>query len=218
MKVDAGTETSADFSHSRLRDAILSGDLRPNQRLIEEELAAELGVSRTPVREALLRLRQEGLVVRQKGWMVRDHRPSEVLEFLEARAELEGATARLAATRIDEATLRELEGLIEEMERTDDRQDVNALNSRFHALIGEAASNGVLAAFTRSTDINYWNFSRPVLFSDADIARVDAEHRALLAALTAGDADEAGRLARQHVERTATIVARSLGLEPRVSR
>ena len=54
--------------------------------------------------------------------------------------------------------------------------------------------------------------------SDADIARVDAEHRALLAALTAGDADEAGRLARQHVERTATIVARSLGLEPRVSR
>ncbi|MFT4136433.1 GntR family transcriptional regulator [Microbacterium sp.] len=216
-KVDRGTETSADFTHSRLRDSILSGDLRPNQRLIEEELAAELGVSRTPVREALLRLRQEGLVVRRKGWTVRDHHPAEVLEFLEARGELEAVTARLAATRIDKATLKELEDLVEQMARTEDRQDVNTLNSRFHALIADASGNSLLARFTHGTDINYWSFSRPVLFSDADGAQVDADHRALLAALTAGDADEAERIARVHVARTARIVARSLGLSPRAT-
>lgn len=209
------TETSAEVTHGRLRDAILSGELRPNERLVEEDLAAELGVSRTPVREALLRLRQEGLVTQRKGWFVRDHKPSEVLEFLEARAMLESAAARLAAKRISEEALGEVRGLLEQMEHTENRREANALNTRFHAMITDAAGNGPLATFARATNINYWTFSTPVIFTEADDAHVSSDHRELYEALARRDADEAGRIARVHVERTADILARSLGLEPR---
>lgn len=207
--------TSADTTHTQLRDSILSGDLRPNQRLVEEELAARLDVSRTPVREALLRLRQEGMVVQNKGWFVRDHDPDEVLEYLEARAVLESATARLAASRITEDQLAALLELIEQMEQTQNRREVNALNSRFHAIITEASGNKPLASFTRGTIINYWNFSTPIIFTPDDDALVNADHRQLYSALERGSADEAERISRAHVEHTASLIARSLGLTPR---
>ena len=86
----AGT-IAADAVHEHLRKAILSAEYRPNYRLVEQDLSAQLNVSRTPVREALLRLKQEGLVVQRKGWIVRDHAPHEIIELLEARAEFDGA-------------------------------------------------------------------------------------------------------------------------------
>lgn len=209
-------ENAADHVHSQLRDAILSGQLRPNHRLVEVTLADELGVSRTPVREALLRLRQEGLVVQSHGWLVRDHDPAEVLEYLEARAALESATAGLAARRIDEAQLTELRSILDEMEdRSRSRREVNSLNSRFHALIAEAGGNVVLTKFARGTDINYWTFTTPVVFTESDDRRVEDDHRALLAALERRDSEAAAAIARAHVEATAEVIARSLGLEPR---
>lgn len=210
------TENAADQVHSQLRDAILSGELRPNHRLVEVTLADELGVSRTPVREALLRLRQEGLVIQSHGWLVRDHDPAEVLEYLEARAALESVTARLAAKRIDESQLATLRELLDAMEdRTRSRREINSLNSRFHALISEAGGNVVLTKFARGTDINYWTFTTPVVFTEADDRRVDDDHRALLEALERRDANAAESIARAHVEATAGIIARSLGLDPR---
>lgn len=209
---DEAIETSADVAHRRLRDSILSGDLRPNGRLVEEDLAELLGVSRTPVREALLRLKQEGLVLQRKGWFVRDHNPSEVLEYLEARAELEAVTAGLAAQRIDDATLERLEELVTQMEKTSDSYLQNQLNTRFHALITEAGENSLLATFTRNTDINYWTFSTPVRFSDTDIALVNKKHREVLDALKDRDPATASRVAREHVHHTRDILARSLGL------
>ncbi|MFT3876516.1 MAG: GntR family transcriptional regulator [Propioniciclava sp.] len=209
------TETSADAAYRRLRDAILAGDLRPNERLVEEDLAEALGVSRTPVREALLRLKQEGRVLQRKGWVVRDHDPSEVLEYLEARAELESATAGLAATRIDDDTVARLEELLDEMRRAPHSHELNRLNSRFHALITEAGGNPLLASFARNTDINYWTFSTPVRFSEADNAVVDQQHRELLEAIKGRDAVTAARVAKEHVLHTKSVLARSLNLTPR---
>lgn len=209
-------EHAADQVHARLRDAILSGEMRPNHRLVEVELAEELGVSRTPVREALLRLRHEGLVLQRKGWVVRDRDPHEVLEYLEARAALESVTAGLAAGRITSEQLRELHELLDAMsERSRSRREINTLNSRFHALITEAAGNSVLTTFARNTDINYWTFTTPIVFSEADDRRVEDDHRRLVAALENHDAKEAEHIARAHVEATADIIARSLGLEKR---
>lgn len=210
-------ENAAEATHTRLRDSILSGELRPRQRLVEVDLAELLGVSRTPVREALLRLRQEGLVSQKNGWFVRDLDPAEVLEFLEARALLESATAGLAAARRDDATIPRLRELLAQMDEPGiSRVEINALNSRFHATITAASGNGVLTAFARSTDINYWNFATPVVFTEADDRQVSLDHHALVDAVERGDHAEASRIALEHVHRTAAILARSLGLQPRV--
>lgn len=206
-------ESAADQIHERLRDGILSGEYRPNQRLIEEELARELQVSRTPIREALLRLSQQGLVGRERGWQVRDHGPLEILEFLEARAELESATAGLAAARISAAELARLEDLIAEMEGGGNRRLINLRNDEFHTVITDAARNRVLSNLARATRINYWNFPTPVLFTAAQDAVVNAEHRDLVVALATGDAERAATIARQHVGHTVEVIAEALGLE-----
>jgi len=208
-------DNAAAVVHQRVRDGILSGEFRPNHRLVEEELAAELNVSRTPVREALLRLRQEGLVLQNRGWLVRDHAPEEILEYLEARAELEAAAARLAAARITEAQVARLNELIVQMEGEPNRRLFNEINGEFHDLVTEAGGNRVLANFARSSKINYWTFATPVRFTPEQDAIVDAEHRALVAALQAGDGATAEQVARRHVAHTADIIATSLGLRPR---
>ncbi|MFT4215505.1 MAG: GntR family transcriptional regulator [Microbacterium sp.] len=192
---------------TRLRDAILSGEMRPNQRIVEADLAEDLGVSRTPVREALLRRRHDGLVAQRKGRIVRDHDSAEVLEHLEARAALESVTAGFAAERISDETLGRLREL--------SRREVNALNSQFHRLIAEAGGDPVLAAFARDTDINYWTFTTPIIFTADDERHVDNGHRALLDALQRHDAEAAATIAREHVMGTAQIIARSLGLSQR---
>lgn len=206
---------AADAVHEHLRNAILSAEYRPNHRLVEQELSAQLNVSRTPVREALLRLKQEGLVAQQKGWVVRDHAPDEIVELLEARVELESSAARLAAGRITPETLDQLMDLIERMEHTESRVEVNQLNDEFHSLITQAARNHVLTDAARSTMINYWNFNAPIVFTEADIRRVNDEHRALHRALATGDAEGACVIARSHVQKTADIITRALRLDPR---
>lgn len=210
---DIPAESASDLALAHIRGIILSGAVRPNHRLVEEELAGQLGVSRTPVREALLRLRQEGLVVQRKGWFVKDHDPTEVLEFLEARAGLESAAARLAARRIDAPRLELLESLIVQMEAAgENRKAFDELNGRFHAAITEAGANPVLTSLTRGTTIHYWNFPVPILFTREEDTAINEEHRQLLTALRRRDGEAAARLAWVHVERTVRIIARSMNL------
>ena len=88
----------SDALYAQLQRAIVQGQLRPNQRLIEAELAETLDVSRTPVREALQRLAFDGLVSRhRRGWVVREHGVDEIKDIYACRAALEGYAARLAA-------------------------------------------------------------------------------------------------------------------------
>ncbi len=86
--------------YQSLRRMVLLGEIRPNERLVETELASRLQVSRTPVREALQRLASDGLIVsRLPGWVVYEHSPMEIRDLYEARVALEGYAARLAALR-----------------------------------------------------------------------------------------------------------------------
>jgi GntR family transcriptional regulator, rspAB operon transcriptional repressor len=202
----------ADTVHDRLRTAILSAELRPNRRLVEEELASWLQVSRTPVREALLRLQQEGLVARDRGWVVRDHDPSDILQILESRIMVEGFTARLAAERMSPSSISVLRDLIREMETPDiSRVDANLLNDQFHDAICGAANNPILVQMHRRTKLNYWNLNAPVLFSAEHDKKVSRQHRELVAAINARDADRAEHVAREHVQQTLDIVLGALG-------
>lgn len=138
-----------------LRRAIISGALKPDSRLYERRIGAELGVSRTPVREALAMLEAEDLVFNEpnKGTIVRRVTVEEVTQTYEVRIVLEGYAARLAAERITTAELSALERLEREMQRAlqrkkvsdDDRViELTSLNADFHLAVAAASGNAVL--------------------------------------------------------------------------
>ena len=213
MRVTPASAPMADVVHEHLRNAILSATVRPNQRLVEEEIAGELAVSRTPVREALQRLRHEGLVAQNRGWIVRDNGPEEVLQAVEARAGIESFAASLAAERITEADLARLKTLLTEMESdTKTVPEVNTLNIEFHTIITEAAGNSLLTQFSRRTQVHYWSLSRPVRFTEQDDQLVNRQHRALYQALERRDGAAAREVAQAHVETTYDVLARAYGL------
>ncbi|MEV6300266.1 GntR family transcriptional regulator [Actinoplanes sp. NPDC051861] len=210
MRPDAadGVPFAADKAYEQLRDAILDGDIAPNRRLVEEELAARLEVSRTPVREALLRLAQEGLVTRVRGWVVRDHTPEEALRIVEARAAVESAAARLAAEHITEADLDQLATIADAIDRQGATvKELNRLNRQFHGLITAACGNPLLVQFAQRTNISHWSLSATWLMSPRDAAEANAEHRQMIEALARRDGAAVEALVRTHIGRTQAILA-----------
>lgn len=204
---------AADTVHERLRDAILSGELRPNMRLVEEEIGSWLTVSRTPVREALLRLTQEGLVQRSRGWVVREHAPEEFLRILEARAAIEGAAAALAAEHISADEIVELHEIVDLIDHPGaSRTELNDLNKRFHTIVTAASRNYLLEQFAQRTRISYWNFTIQNLVSAGDNKIANDQHREIISRLEAGDAEGSERIVRAHVDRTRVVLAEALNL------
>lgn len=206
-----GTSLATDVRF-RLRSMILGGELKPGQRIVEDELCERLGVGRTPVREALLLLQGEGYLSRERGWVVENVDRSQVRAIFESRAAIEGATARLAARHATAAHLAELSQLIEAMEPADTltRAELNRLNSRFHQVIVEAAANPFLAQFHERTQFHYWMLRVPILFSDSEVRATNQQHRRIFSALQVRDENEAEAAARAHVEATQAIVEPAL--------
>jgi DNA-binding GntR family transcriptional regulator len=189
--------------YERLRQAIVDGTIRPNERLIEAELAERLEVSRTPVRETLLRLAGDGLIVNhRRGWVVREHSAEEVREVYEVRAALEGFAARLAAER---ATDEELEAIASnhrsyaEHAESSARGEVLEHNDAFHDAVIRAARNDLLAQRIRDNS-QYYFIHRIAGFLSDEEARSSIEgHENLVQALMARDADRAETVARENV-------------------
>lgn len=187
--------------YNRLRRAIVQGELRPNQRLIEAALATSLDVSRTPIREALQRLALDGLVKRhRRGWVVREHNADEIRHIYDCRAALEGYAARLAALSATDAQLAELESILGDTRDSSSREDMVAVNERFHEAIIEDAGNPLLAELTHRSRLYYFNRRVAQLYTDAEAAHSRTQHVRLLKALQERDADEAETVAREHVE------------------
>jgi DNA-binding GntR family transcriptional regulator len=193
---------------------ILAAELKPGQRLVEEDLCETLGVGRTPVREGLLLLQGEGFLARERGWIVQDIDRSKVHAIFESRAAIEGATARLAARHISRAICDDLLGLIEAMEpaTTLTRPELNRMNTEFHARIVESANNMFLAQFHERTQFYYWMLRVPILFAEHELIQMNVQHRRIVQALIDRDEDMADRAAREHVEATMAIVEPALQL------
>jgi DNA-binding GntR family transcriptional regulator len=216
-KARENTQVIADTVYTRLRDAIHSAELRPNRRLVEDELADWLNVSRTPVREALLRLEQEGLVERNRGWLVREHNLAEIRARLECRLAIEGYATRLAAARRTEAQLDELRSLAGAMEKPGiSRVEFNSLNDRFHKIITVAAENPTLANLHSQTKMNYWDLSVPIIFGPEVDQKIHHHHWELIDAIAAGDGDKAEAIARSHIQMTMEIVLDALAMKGQV--
>lgn len=199
-------KTQSQFNRAleELRSWIVDGKVSPNQHLIEVELAESLDVSRTTIRAVLLDLNKEGFVTLQqnRGARVRSFSREEAHEILVARERLEGIAASLAAERISDDEIVELEAVLHKMAEADaapEPADHAEQTRRFHALIVQAAKNRTIAKFIEQTRYQlvvrqFWNLEivhpRPESLD---------EHRAILVALKAGDGDAAELMMRLHV-------------------
>ena len=193
----------------RLRTLILTGEYGPEERLIEEQLAERLGVSRTPVRQALTMLEAEGLVelAPNRGATVRSFTVADVWDIYDLRAVLEGHAARRAASRIERAHLARLEELAIEMEGLDGRfagheeeiRALVALNQEFHGVIVEASRNERLSRLINRTVEIPLMFKAFFWYTPHERVISNHYHRQILHALEAGDAERAEIVMREHV-------------------
>ncbi|MBE3636740.1 GntR family transcriptional regulator [Mangrovicoccus algicola] len=191
-------------AYQRLIGDIRSGALAPGARLREVELARRLGLSRTPVREALRLLESEGLVAHlpRQGATVRQLDYAEVAELYEMRSVLEGTAARLAARIASEVELEELEVLQAGVEAAlgggDDRASSEA-NRRFHAALHDAARNRFLTGAIRGLERTMLILGPTTLGDPERQQGAAAEHRAILAALQARDGAAAEAAMQAHI-------------------
>lgn len=189
-----------------LRERVINGELQRGVRLVEGEIAAELGVSRNPVREAFRALEQEGWLVSYPGAgvYVSDPTSDEVIDLFEVWGVLEGFAAALAAGRgisgTDAARFEEL--LAEGVQAARDRptEALVELNNQFHQLVAKVSGNRELTRWLPAIDDRIrWLFA-PVAGERA--ANSWREHRELFEAIKQSDEEAATRIMKTHVERT----------------
>jgi DNA-binding GntR family transcriptional regulator len=186
-------------------EMIISGELQPGEHLVENELAAHLGVSRQPVREALQRLHTEGWIDLRPALGAFVHVPTddEADQLLAARTLLETESARLAARRATPEhveRLRELQRAGEKALDDDDQKGMVAANAALHAYVVSMSGNKVLAELIGMVDRRVRWYYRPIARSRGGEAW--DEHRELIEVIASRNGRRAGDLMRKHTERT----------------
>jgi DNA-binding GntR family transcriptional regulator len=200
-------------SYDALRAAIVRGDIAPDARLVEADLSTTFEMSRGAVRTALIRLEQDGLVVREphRGARVRRVSDDEAVEILQARAALEGLAVRQAAERIDDAGAVRLHSCIarqRELLETGDLLGASEVNAELHATLLELSEHATAMRLIESLNAQTVRYQyRTILIPGRPGASV-AEHAAIVEAVTAGNEDEAELAMRRHLFNVAEAVQR----------
>lgn len=199
------TDGLASKAYYKMRDAILRGELAPGEVLFETYQADKLGMSRTPVREALKVLARDGFVekVSSGGHIVPRRSVEDLRELFELRESLEGLASRCAALRATDTEIKELEHLCDVYERAKGLEAWNQIGSEFHNKIFAASRNSRLTRFLDSLKAQIALTRRWALQSTR--SRQDMairEHRAILNAIKAHDPSAAESRARAHVRRS----------------
>jgi DNA-binding GntR family transcriptional regulator len=202
-------------SYEALRAAIVRGDIAPNARLVESEISTTFEMSRGAVRTALIRLEQEGLVVREphRGARVRQVSDEEAVEILQARAVLEGLAVRQTAQRIDDegsARLRAILARQRELLEAGDLLGASDANADLHSVLLELSGHQTAQRLIRALNSQTVRYQyRTILIPGRSAASV-AEHAAIVEAVIAGRADEAETAMRNHLFNVAHSVERGL--------
>jgi DNA-binding GntR family transcriptional regulator len=201
---EAAVPEAGQTAYRRLREAIASGQFHPNERLVEASVATRLGVGRTAVRAALVRLDQEGLVTLEpnRGARVRLISDGEALEIEEVRATLEAMLTRRAATRATPADLRELRQVVVEMRQRVDKKDAigySDLNARFHQRIWAAADHATASRLVGSLKSQSIRLQYQTILRPGRTERSLREHEAIFSALKARDPDAAEEAMLAHL-------------------
>ena len=195
-----------------LRASILSGKLGPGTPLRQDKLAASLGVSKIPVREALLRLAAEGLVAVEpnRGFAVTSLEAAEAEEILDIRAVLECQAIRHSVPVLEEATIAEASEILREAETTSSIERWGELNWAFHALLYGPANRPRLAALIRQTSNQTERYIRVLISNSSYRSVAEREHRTILEACALRNAEAASALLGQHIRQTGDLIARFL--------
>jgi GntR family transcriptional regulator, vanillate catabolism transcriptional regulator len=205
--MDSSSLLNATVAYSAVRDAILRGQLAPGERLVTQRLAAETGVSRTPIKEALARLESEGLVVRSENWgyAVRTISMRDAEEIFEARLIIEVAGARIAAQRATEAEADAMAKLlVSSQKRLQARNLVEFQHQAraIHELIAQATGNSQLVRMFKQVNDLVLLFGVSLLKANpARATDILGENQSIVGAIQGRRPDEAAALMQQHIER-----------------
>jgi len=199
-------------AYRRLLDEIRTGALLPGARLRETDLAARLGISRTPVREAIRLLETDGLVIHlpRQGATLRRLDPPEVIELYEMRAVLEGTAARLAARAVTAVELAELQALNAGLATAAAGPAAQDINRQFHRALLDGARNRFLVKTMNALHKTLLILGPTTLTDPARNADAVTEHAAVLDALTAGDGARAQALMQAHVMAALAVRLRTI--------
>lgn len=200
-----------DKVYHRLRSAILEGVFPPGRRLVEVEVAEQLGVSRTPVREAFQRLAREGLVTNKprKGIIVEGLSPDDALEVSRIREVLEGLAAALAAERMTEAETDALKKTLDDADQALSRYDSDdafTASTRFHAAVIAGAHSPRLERILNAVIDPIMRYRRISMSVEQRRLIALPEHRRIYEAISNRDPEEAERAARDHARKAAKQV------------
>ena len=201
-----------------IRAAIMNGILQPRERLMEIQLAEELGVSRTPIREALRKLELEGFIVMvpRKGAYVADLSFKDIADVFEIRAALEGLAAGLAAERITEEELETMERLIVGKQEAINSGDIDRLvevDTSFHELLYQSSRNDRLATIISNLREQIQRFRLTSLSFPGRNKESLQEHKQLLEAIQARDSQLARQLAQEHIENAENVLLECIKME-----
>ena len=188
-----------------LRDAIIYGELRPGERLNEAQLAVRLGISKSPLREALRNLESENLVETSswKGTYVKMAAVRELEEVYLVLSMIEETVSRLAAKNMDSKKERELKAILTELEAGVGKEDIKmnvVLSRRMHDFIIQASENGLLAKIHNSLRTQELRFSVTAQKGAGNLREISREHIDIGKALLDRDEDKAGALMLTHIE------------------
>jgi len=206
---------ASNSSYDALRAAIVRGDIAPNARLVEADVSTSFDMSRGAVRTALIRLEEEGLVVREphRGARVRQVSDDEAVEILQARAVLEGLAVRQTAERIDDAGIERLQGFLSRQRTLLEQGDLlgaSDTNADLHSALLELSGHGTAQRLIRTLNSQTVRYQyRTILIPGRSAASV-AEHSAIVEAVTAGKPDEAEAAMRRHLFNVAESVQQGL--------
>jgi DNA-binding GntR family transcriptional regulator len=198
-----------------LREAIVSGILQPGERLMEIQLAEELGVSRTPVREAIRKLELEGFVIMvpRRGTYVADLSIKDINEVYEIRTALDVLAAGLAAERITEEELEQLERLLVEIGEAienGDLQKIIDIDSQFHDVLYRASRNDRLVGIINNLREQFTRFRTISIQYPGRLKSTLVEHGRLIEAIAQRNVELAQQMAREHMENSEQTLLQDL--------
>jgi DNA-binding GntR family transcriptional regulator len=198
-----GTVSLADRAYHAIREMIVSLDLRPGAVIDERRLMQQLGIGRTPTREALRRLAQERLVevYPRRGMFVTSVEIRDLASLAEVRSLLESSAARLAAERATDDDRGAVAGLLDELERHTelDQRELMALDERSHRQVYRCAHNQVLEASLEEYYVLALRIWYLALDQARELEQAVLDHREILEAIRDGEADRAAEAMRRHV-------------------
>ncbi|MBT2657526.1 GntR family transcriptional regulator [Bacillus sp. ISL-18] len=197
MKALLGSDRSRPAFHQSyeiIRDKILNGELPGGTKIVEEKVAAELGVSRTPIRESIRKLEQEGLIVNKR---VVKPTEKDLRNMFQVRILLEGFSAKCAASYLQEDELESLYNCVE-IGRKGAIEEIMRANERFHEIIVHASNNPVMIDIIDRMQSTIYLFRKTVVFYNRP--HLIDEHEEIYEAIKARDGEKAEMLMKNHLQ------------------